>query len=190
MGNHLVVAAVTLTLAHRLDGEMRKDFAAAHALPGRPDVDAAEHSGPQARVFLYRVESNADWRSNVLPTRSPTGQEPQIGLTLQYLVTFVGNEVLQEPQRMLGSVVRTSGARPVLARSEIEVMVAAAVAEDPQSPFAMVDLMEQPELININPLPLTLDRLSALWSSFFHTPYRLSVAYGASVLVPTAGDNG
>jgi hypothetical protein len=68
--------------------------------------------------------------------------------------------------------------------------VAAAFAEYPQSPFAMVDLMEQPELININPLPLTLDRLSALWSSFFHTPYRLSVAYGASVLVPTAGDNG
>jgi hypothetical protein len=190
MGNHLAVAAVTRTLTHLLDGELAQDFAAAHALPGRPDVDATEGSGPQARIFLYRVEPNADWRSNVLPTRSPTGQEPQIGLTLQYLVTFVGNEALQEPQRMLGSVVRTLGARPVLARSEIEATVAAAVAEDPQSPLAMVDLMEQPELIRISLLPLTLDQLSALWSSFFHTPYRLSVAYEASVVLLTAGDNG
>jgi hypothetical protein len=190
MGNHLAVAAVTRTLTHLLDGELAQDFAAAHALPGRPDVDATEGSGPQARIFLYRVEPNADWRSNVLPTRSPTVQELQIGLTLQYLVTFVGNEALQEPQRMLGSVVRTLGARPVLARSEIEATVAAAVAEDPQSPLAMVDLMEQPELIRISLLPLTLDQLSALWSSFFHTPYRLSVAYEASVVLLTAGDNG
>lgn len=190
MGNHLAVAAVTRTLAHLLDRELTQDFAAAHALSGRPDVDATKDFDPQARVFLYRVEPNANWGSSVLPTRSPTGQEPLISLKLQYLVTFVGNEALQEPQRMLGSVVRTLAARPVLAWSEIEATVAAAVAEDPHSPFAMVDLMEQPELIRISLLPLTLDQLSAMWSSFFQTPYRLSVAFEASAVVLTAGDNG
>src|SRR3712207_6708113 len=103
-------------------------------------------------------------------------------------MTFVGNETVLEPQRMLGSVLRTLTARPVLSRSEIEAMVAAALGEDPQSPMALADLAEQPEIVRINLLPLTLDELSTLWSSFFQTPYQLSVAYEACVVVLTADD--
>ncbi len=190
MSNHLAVAATTRTLAHLLDRELTEDFPAAHALPGRPDANVG-NTDPQARIFLYRVEPNAAWRTAALPSRSPTGQlheRPQIGLTLQYLVTFVGNEALQEPQRILGSVMRTLNSRPVLTRGEIEAMAAAAVLEDAASPMALADLAEQPEVVRVSPLPLTLDELSSLWSSFFQTPYQLSIAYEACAVVLTADD--
>jgi hypothetical protein len=189
MSNHLAVAATTRTIAHLLDRELTSDVAGAHVIPGRPDVTATDDSDPQTRLFLYRVEPNAAWRTNALPARSPTGQvyeRPQTGLTLQYLLTFVGGEALLEPQRMLGSVVRTLTARPILTRAEIEAMIAEATSQN--DPVALSDLAEQPEIVRLSPLPLTVDELSTLWSSFFQTPYRLSVAYEACVVVLTSED--
>ena len=191
MSNHLAVAATTQTIAHLLDRELTQDLPGAHVLPGRPDVAATEDSDPQTRLFLYRVEPNASWRSNALPARSPAGQvyeRPQTGLTLQYLLTFVGNETSLEPQRMLGIVVRTLTSRPLLTRSEIEAMVTEALADDPNHPLGLTDLAEQPDIVRLSPLPLTLDELSTLWSSFFQTPYRLSLAYEACVVVLTSED--
>lgn len=189
MSNHLAVAATTRTLAQLLDGPLSRDVPGAHCNPGRPDVPLSEDAEPEARLFLYRVEPNASWRTTALPTRSSTGgllERPQIGLTLNYLLGFVGSESTLEPQRMLGSVVRTLAAHPLLSRADIEAMVAAALIEDPQHPLALTDLAEQPETVRINPLPLTLDELAGLWSGFGDAPYRLSVAYEASVVVLTA----
>lgn len=191
MSNQLAVAAATRTLARLLDQDLVRDFTGAHAVPGRPDVTATDDSDPQARIFLYRVEPNTAWRTSALPSRSSSGQvyeRPQIGLTLHYLVTFVGNEALQEPQRMLGSVMRTLNARPLLTRAAVEEMVAEALLEDANHPMGLADLAEQPELVRVSPLPLTGDELSTLWSSFFQAPYRLSVAYEASVVVLTSDD--
>jgi uncharacterized protein DUF4255 len=189
MSNHLAVAAATQTLVQLLDGPLSHDFTGAHVTAGRPDASATDDADPEVRLFLYRVEPNASWRTNALPARSPTGQvyeRPQIGLTLHYLLTFMGNEAQLEPQRMLGSVLRTLTARPLLTRPEIEAMVAAALAQDPNHPLGLTDLADQPEIVRLSPLPLTLDELSTLWSSFFETPYRLSVAYEACVVVLTA----
>jgi hypothetical protein len=191
MSNHLAVAAATRTLAQLLDRQLTRDFVGAHVNPGRPDATATDDSDPEVRLFLYRVEPNASWRTDALPTRSPAGQvyeRPQTGLTLQYLLTCVGNEAQLEPQRMLGSVVRTLHARPLLTRAEIEAMVAAALAEDPDHPLGLSDLAEQPEIVRLTPLPLSTDELSTLWSSFFQAPYRLSVAYEACVIVLTADE--
>jgi len=190
MSNHLAIAAATSTLAQLLDTQLARDFTGARAVPGRPD-DATANADPEVRVFLYRVEPNAAWRSNALPARSPSGQvydRPQIGLTLHYLLTFVGNESQFEPQRMLGSVARRLNTRPLLSRAEIEDMIRTAVAGDPNHPLALSDLGEQPEIVRLTPLPLTLDELSTLWSSFFQSPYRLSVAYEACVVVLTADE--
>jgi Pvc16 N-terminal domain len=192
MSNHLAVAAATRTLAQMLDGELTQDFDGAHVVPGRPDATTTDDSVPEVRLFLYRVEPSASWRTDALPSRSPSGQvyeRPQTGLSLQYLLTFLGNEAHMEPQRMLGSVVRTLSARPLLTRAEIESMVAAAVAEDEHHPMGTSDLGDQPELVRISPLPLTLDELSTLWSSFFQAPYRLSVAYEACVVILTADES-
>ena len=89
---------------------------------------------------------------------------------------------------MLGSVVRTLTSRPILTRAEIEAAVAEALAEGPAHPLGLSDLAEQPDIVRLTPLPLTMDELSTLWSSFFQTPYRLSVAYEACVVVLTADD--
>lgn len=191
MSNHLALAAATRTLTQLLDAQLTRDFAGAHVLSGRPDAAANDDSDPEVRLFLYRVEPNASWRTAGLPARSSSGQvyeRSQVGLTLHYLLTFVGNEASLEPQRMLGSVVRTLNARPLLTRPEIEHMVAAAAAENPAHPLALSDLAEQPETVRLSPLPLTLDELSSLWSSFFQSPYRLSVAYEACVVVLTADE--
>lgn len=191
MSNHLAIAATTRTLAAVLDEQLTRDVTGAHVHPGRPDGVATEDSDPEVRLFLYRVEPAASWRTAALPARSPTGrvyEKPQIGLTLHYLLTFVGSETQLEPQRMLGSVVRTLGARPLLSRAEIEAMVTAALAEDPGHPLGLSDLADQPEIVRLNPLPLTLDELGTLWSSFFDTPYRLSIAYEAGVVVLTADE--
>jgi hypothetical protein len=191
MSNHLAIAAVTRTLAQVLDQQLDSDFNGAHVVPGRPDGTATEEADPEVRLFLYRVEPNASWRTSALPARSPSGQvyeRPQIGLTLHYLLTFIGNETQLEPQRMLGSVTRTLSARPLLSRAAIEAMVKAATDEDPNHPLALSDLAEQPEIVRLSPLPLTLDELSTLWSSFFQAPYRLSVAYEACVVVLTADE--
>lgn len=191
MSNHLAVAAATQTLARLLDEQLTRDFAGAHAVPGRPDGAITDDSDPEVRIFLYRVEPSASWRTTALPSRTSTGQtceRPQIGLTLHYLLSCLGSESRLEPQRMLGSVVRTLAARPLLTRAAIDAMVQAALAQDPQHPLGNADLSQQPELVRLSPLPLSLDELSTVWSSFFQTPYRLSAAYEASVVVLTADE--
>lgn len=189
MSNHLAVAACTRTLAQLLDGPLTRDVEGAHARPGRPDGAAGADADPETRVFLYRVEPSTAAPAPPLPTRSTNGRivdRPQLALTLNYLLGFVGNEAHLQPQQMLGSVVRTLTAHPLLTRADIEAMVAAALLEDPEHPLALTDLADQPEVVRLNPLPLTLDELAGLWSSFFDSPYRLAVAYEARVVVLTA----
>jgi hypothetical protein len=192
MSNHLALAAATQTLVELLDDQLTRDVTGAHVNPARPDATATADSDPEVRLFLYRVETNPSWRNSALPTRSPTGrlyERPQIGLDLHYLLTFVGNEAQLEPHRMLGSVVRTLNARPLLTRARIEAMVSAALADDPAHPLGLSDLAEQVEIVRLSPLPLTVDELSTLWSSFFQAPYRLSVAYEACVVILTADES-
>jgi hypothetical protein len=191
MSSHLAVAAATRTLAQMLDGQLSRDFVGARVVPGRPDAASSDDADPEVRLFLYRVETDAAWQASALPARASSGavhQRPQTGLRLHYLLTCVGNEGQLEPQRMLGSVVRALNARPLLTRADIEAMVQAAFTEDQNHPLAASDLAAQPDALRLSPLPLTLDELSNLWSTFFQAPYRLSVAYEAAVVVLTADD--
>lgn len=184
MSNHLAVAGTTATLVQLLDAAVTRDFSGAHATAGRPDLPGAAEADPEVRVFLYRVAPSAARRNDDLPTRSGDAivQRPAAALTLDYLLTFIGNEADNEPQRLLGISVGALHFHPVLTRAEIERMVLAAGAG---SPLARVDLAEQADLIRITPLALSLDDLANLWSSFFQVEYRLSVAYQAEVVVLT-----
>ena len=49
--------------------------------------------------------------------------------------------------------------------------------------LAASDLDQQPELVKFTPAQLSLDDLSKVWSVFFQTPYALSVAYEATVVL-------
>lgn len=184
MSNYLAVAGATATLVQLLDDAVTRDFTGAHATAGRPDVPALSEAGAEVRVFLYRVEPNGARRNDDLPTRARDAvlvQRPQAALTLNYLLTFTGNEVDYEPQRLLGISLGTLHFHPVLTRAEIERMVLAAGT----GPLALVDLAEQADLVRLSPLVLTIDELSNLWSSFFQTEYRLSVAFQAEVVLLT-----
>jgi hypothetical protein len=122
----------------------------------------------------------------MLPVRRADGSllnRPERALDLHYLLTFSGDENALEPQRMLGAAVTALVADPVLDRQQLRDIIAAAVAADPAAWQQFSDLPDQTELVRFCPLPLSLQELYNLWSTFFQTPYRLSVAYQASVVL-------
>ncbi|MFJ8113486.1 DUF4255 domain-containing protein [Streptomyces sp. NPDC096132] len=184
MSNHLALAGVTATVVQLLDEVVARDLPGATASAGRPDKSLSD-AHPQVVVFLYRVEPNAAWRNEDLPTRAADGGlrvRPQAALTLHYLLTFAGNETEYEPQRMLGSVAGALHFRPVLSRADIARM---ATSRSAGHPLAGVDVATQPDLIRLAPVPLSTGDLAGLWSSFFQVDYRLSVAYQAETVLLT-----
>jgi hypothetical protein len=132
------------------------------------------------------VTPNASLRNEELPTRRPDGslaRRPQAALDLSYLLTFYGDESTLEPQRLLGTAVSTLNARPVLVRDAIRDAIEHAVDEDPLTYLQFADLQDQVDMVKLSPVPLNLEELSKLWSVFFQTPYALSVAYQATVVL-------
>jgi hypothetical protein len=184
MGNFLAVATVTATLQKLLSGALQDDFPGATVTMLRPDGAATGIPATGVNIFLYQVTPNAAVRNEDLPTRAQDGRvvrRPRIGLDLHYLFTFYGRDSLLVPQRLLGSVVRTLHAKPVLTRPQIRNAVAG-------FPFlGTSDLEHDVELVKFTQLPLSLEELSKLWSVFFQTTYTLSVAFqGTVVLIESA----
>jgi len=191
MSNPLSVAMVTAALG-RVLGE-----ALAAAPPGgvpsvgvttlRPDMLAsADGDARGINVFLYQVMPNGSWAAADLPTRRADGTlltRPQQALDLHYLLTFSGDESELEPQRMLGVAVSTLAARPVLSRELVRDAIEHAVDADPTTWEQFSDLADQVDVVRFTLLPLSLEELSKLWSTFFQAPYRLSVTYQATIVL-------
>lgn len=176
MSNHLAIATVTATLVDLLDAAADKAVAGAKASIERPDL--LDKAAVGVNAFLFQVTPNAAWRNADLPTRRPDGaavQRPQAALDLHYLLSFHGAETQYEPQRILGSVVSVLHSQPVLSREMIR--------DASKPPLAASDLADQVELVRFTPLGLNLEELSKLWSVFFQVPYKLSLAYQASVVL-------
>jgi len=182
MSNALAIASVTATLTSILQAAVTSEVAGAHVVPSRPDAQAAVRP-PGVNIFLYNVVPNGALRNDDLPTRRSDGtlvQRPTAALDLHYLLICYGDEAQYEPQRLLGTIVRTMHARPALAASEIT----AATSSAPFTTFPeRSNLADQIERVRFTQVGLTLQELSGLWSSFFQTPYVLSVAYVASVVL-------
>jgi hypothetical protein len=184
MSNFLAIATVTATLQRILQAAINADNISAIVTTLKPD--AASGQVWSVNLYLYQVTPNAAWRNSDLPTRRSGGelvQRPQLALNLHYLLTFYGDEVNLEPQRLLGSVVRTLHAMPVLTRKMISDTI-----PDPkkQSNFIFLadsDLADQVELVRFTPISLSTEELSKLWSVFFQTTYNLSIAYQGSVVL-------
>ncbi len=187
MSNALAIASVTATLTSILQSSVTLEVAGAHVVPSRPDAQAVVRPAG-INVFLYNVTPNAALRNEDLPTRRADGtlaQRPQAALDLHYLLICYGDEAQYEPQRLLGSIVRTLHARPQLAGSEIT----AATGGAPFTTFpTRSDLASQIERVRFTHVGLTLAELSGLWSSFFQTPYVLSIAYSAGVVLIEGGE--
>jgi hypothetical protein len=180
MSNFLAIATVTATLSQLLQDAVPVDVPGADVRTVRPDKEVPDKG---VNIFLYQVTPNTGWRNADLPARRADGQltqRPRAALNLDYLLTFYGEELELEPQRLLGSVVRTLHTRPMLTRQKIQETI----ANPTFSPFlATSDLADEVELIKFTPLTLSLDELSKLWSVFFQTPYALSVAYQGTVVL-------
>jgi hypothetical protein len=191
MSNSLAVATVTAVLARILsealavapDGSVQS----ARVTTLRPDMlAAADGEARGINVFLYQVAANAAWAATDLPTRrgdTTAVTKPHQALDLDYLLTFTGDETLLEPQRLMGTAISTVVARPVLSRELVRGVIERAVAEEPDTWEQFSDLAEQIDVVRLTWLPLNLEELSKLWSTFLQAPYRLSVTYQATVVL-------
>lgn len=187
MSNNLAVPTVTATLSETILPAAQKAVTGTTVSFRRPDDPAGANTNPRINIFLYQITPNVAFRNADLPVRRLDGslaQRPQTAINLHYLLTFYGDEAELEPQRLLGSIVSTLHARPLLTHEVIGQMIAN--NQNPNDAFNFLvnsDLAQQPELVKFSPLPLNLEELSKLWSVFFQTPYVLSVAYQASVVL-------
>ncbi len=177
MSNFLAVAAVTATLSEVLTAGVA-EVTGAHVTIVRPDQAGAQL--PSVNIFLYQVTPNAAWRNSDLPTRrldESLIQRPRVALDLHYLLTFYGDETQFETQRLLGAVVRTLHAHPVLTRAEVNAATTA------QAVLTTSDLASDIELVKFTPMTLSVEELSKLWTMFPQTHYTLSLGYTASVVL-------
>jgi hypothetical protein len=187
MSNFLAIATVTAALRRTLQAALDIDVPGAKVTTVRPDGSHSGVPATGANLYLYQVTPNAALRNFDMPNRSSDGrlvQRPQVALDLHYLLTFYGDDNELKPQRLLGSVVRTLHARPVLTRQMITKTI-----EDPAFTFLHnSNLADAFETVKFTPAPLSLEELSKLWSVFFQTPYRLSVAYIGTVVLIESDD--
>jgi len=185
MSNSLAIATVTAVLGQVVH------TAAEHALSktvvshtGRPEEPGAL-AGPSVYLYLYQVTVNGALRNSDLPTRSSDSrlqQKPQVALDLHYLIVFYGDDTELEAQRMLGAVMSSLHAQPVLSKVQIQDALLGKNYLDGS------DLAEAVEQVKLTPVSLSLEENSKLWSVLLQTRHALSVAYQASVVLIESED--
>lgn len=147
---------------------------------GRPPSDQPPWVG--VNVFLFRTLPNAFRRNDDYPTRSSDGvlvRSPQVVIDLEYLISFYGDELKFEPQRLLAAATIGLTSNPVLTPERIRETVASA---GPNSPLWTSNLDGQLDSVRLNPLDMNLDVLSRMWSCF-NSPFALTTGLVASPVV-------
>ncbi len=178
MSNQLAIATVSAALQQILLNPVSQ--AVGNATVGFSRPDATNQTTPLVNIFLYQVTPNAAYRNADTPTRRSDGslvQRPQAALDLHYLFTFHGNDAQLEPQRLLGAVVSTLQAQPLISVQNISSAV------QTFGFLAGSGLDTQIERVKFTPTALSLEEFSKLWSVFFQVEYSLSTAYQASVVL-------
>jgi hypothetical protein len=178
MSSQLAIATVSAALQQVLLTPVSQ--AVLNATVGFSRPDAGSQPAPLVNIFLYQVTPNAAYRNADLPSRRADGtvsRRPQAAFDLHYLLTFHGDDTKLEPQRLLGAVVTTLHAQPLLSRQNILNAVTNF------SFLAGSGLEDQVEGVRFTPTALSLEEFSKLWSVFFQVEYSLSTAYQASVVL-------
>ncbi|WP_051056095.1 DUF4255 domain-containing protein [Cylindrospermum stagnale] len=103
----------------------------------------------------------------------------QSPLDLHYLITFYGDEAKLETQKLSGIVIRTLMDNSILTPEMITKALSLSTDPDLESS----DLTEQSERVKVIPMPLSTEELSKIWSTLVQTPYRLCLAYQASMVM-------
>jgi hypothetical protein len=193
VNSYLAIATVTATLQHLLLQAIRGVMPAVNVTTEQPskfkDGQKPAETEAWVNIFAYQIETDPALRNDDLPSRSQNGgfvQRPHVALKINYLLTFYGNEAELEPQRLLGKVVSTLHAYPVIVPG-----IKATDTKEFQEHYKFIEdpnLTAQQARVRLTPLPLSLEDLSKLWSVFFQTEYRLSVAYQAAVVLIAADE--
>lgn len=182
MSKSQAIAAVTAVLAHIVGKSANADVDI-----GRPKTtDGPNNATRKVNVYLYQVTPNPAWRNEDLPTRDSDGKvrkRPQIALDLHYLFSFFGDEARFEPQLMMGAVMRDLHAEPLLTPSIITKVGQDAGSLLFKQVITDSELDKSVNSVKLTLAALSLDELSKIWSIFFQTPYALSVAYQATVVL-------
>ncbi|WP_405893630.1 DUF4255 domain-containing protein [Streptomyces sp. NBC_01527] len=178
MSNALAIATVTQALALLIESNLSPEMDIAVKVetrkpPAEPPVE------PTINVFLYQVTPNPSMRHTDLPTRASDGtllKRPVAALDLHFLISAYGEEAELVGQRLIGCVVRTLHEIPVMPAELIEL-----AAERPY--LAGSDLVDSPQRLRFTPTVMDIDETSKLWGMLHQTPYALSVAYQASLVL-------
>lgn len=187
MSNHLAIATVTAALQRSLQAVVQADVDGARVTTVRPDSSGGGTPETGVNVFLYQVSPNPAWRNADLRTRFANDQmvkRPQAALDLFYLLSFYGSEAELEPQRLLGSVIRTLHSQAYLHHE----MIQDTISDSTFAYLAGSDLGEQVEVVKFLPQTFTTDELSRVWSVLFQVPYVLSLGYQASIVLIESDD--
>ncbi|HEY9624551.1 MAG TPA: DUF4255 domain-containing protein [Crinalium sp.] len=187
MSNYLAIATVTATLQRSLQATVQVDVEGARVTTVRPDSLGGGSPETGVNLYLYNASPNPAWRNADLRTRFSEGQiakRPQAALDLYYLLSCYGNEIELEPQRLLGSVIRTLHARAYLTRD----MILDTVSDPAYEFLANSNLADQVESVKLMPMNISTEELSSIWSVFFQTPHAISIVYHASVILIESDD--
>jgi Pvc16 N-terminal domain len=187
MSNYLAIATVTATLQRTLQASVQVDVDGARVTTVRPD--RLNNATPEAgvNIYLYDILLNSAWRSADLRQRHSEEKytkRSQTGLDLYYLLSCYGNDVELEPQRLMGSILRTLNSKSIVTQE----MIRETVADSTFTFLADSNLAEQLEGISVSPVDMDVEEISKIWSVFFQTPYALSIAYKASVILIDSSD--
>lgn len=183
MSNHLAIATVTATLQRMLQNSIQGDVSGARVTTLRPDSIGTATPSSGVNLFLYHVPMNYLWGNSVeVQRRNRRGDgaiRSRTALDMHYMISCYGNEAELEPQRLLGSVIRTLTDFQQISRDTIRDTL-----EDAHLEYLnRSTLTEQFSEVSFAPINLTIDELSKIWSVFFQTPYCLSMAYKATVVM-------
>jgi hypothetical protein len=182
MSNYLAIATVTASLQRMLQASVQRDMDGARVTTVRPgNVGGGGTPESGVNLFLYQICRNAALNNaDAIPGRSKTQvARRQAAIDLFYMVSCYGNEADLEPQRLLGSVIRTLNDQPILTESMIRE-----TASDSTFRFlAESNLADQIQQALIVPINMNLEDLSKTWSVFFQAPYLLSTVYKVMVVM-------
>ncbi|MEB3290941.1 MAG: DUF4255 domain-containing protein [Leptolyngbya sp.] len=182
MSNHLAIATVTAVLQRTLQASVQRHVESVRISTIAPHRIGQGTPETGINLFLYHVSrNNALKNPDALTQRARNKRTPwrQAALELHYMLSFYGNEAELEPQRLMGSVVRTFNDRTTLSTQLIQDTL----SDSTFSYLDQSDLSQQVQELQITPEDLSLDDLSKVWSVFFQTPYALSMAYKVMAVV-------
>ncbi len=182
MSNHLSIATVTATLARIVQAGVKAATGAAPTVTTLRPVAGGGIPEVGVNIFLYHAVPNTAINNADLNLRRPKGElvrRWQVGLDLNYLLTFYGDEERLEPERLMGCAVKTLCDYPFLTATHFRQTI-----NDPLFGYlADSTLPEQVERVKLLPLGVNTDEIARIWNTMPQSNSSLSIAYQASYIL-------